>query len=72
LVHPDRAFFARLNPLTPETMLYPTFSYCRYARCTSSGMSVLLTPKGVVSGFVLGRFPTTGLFLSLVEISTAS
>jgi hypothetical protein len=59
LVQPDRAFFARRNPLTPETRYAkpsPTVGMLDVLAPFSS-MSVLLAPKGVVSGFVSGRFP---------------
>jgi hypothetical protein len=73
LAHPDNAFFARWILPTPETRCPgspPTAGKPeRLAPC--SGVSVTLTPKGEVPGFISGRFLTTGLSLPLAEISAA-
>jgi hypothetical protein len=73
LAHPDNAFFARRSSPTPETVCpnpSPAVGMLEVlAAC--SGVSVLLTPKRVVSDFNFDRFQTTGSSLSLAEISTA-
>jgi hypothetical protein len=73
LAEPDKAFFARRSPPTPDTNCHRSSLDVGVLEllASCSGMSELLTLKKGVFCLTSGRFPTIGSSLPLAEISAA-